>query len=560
MVKNIIKLLNREISGLHEAAYLLGGFALLSHLLALLRDRSLAHFFGAGEMLDIYYASFRIPDFIFITVASIVSISVLIPFLAERESKERNGSSEEEFINSIFTSFFLFIVVVSGAVFFFIPFIIGRVFPGFDESAITETISMTRILLLSPILLGLSNLFASIIQLNKKFLVFAMSPILYNLGIIFGIFFFYPMFGLKGLVFGVVLGALLHLLIQVPVAFEIGLVPKFTTKINFKDVKKVALLSFPRTLTMSANQIAFFFLVGLASSIGAGAISVFNLSFNLQSVPMSIIGVSYSVAAFPTLAKLFSKGETDKFLAQIISAARHIIFWSFPALVMFIVLRAQIVRTVLGTGEFDWSDTRLTAACLALFAFSVVAQSLILLFVRGYYAMGNTKKPLLINVISSLSIIFFSFALIWMFKNIDLFKYFIESMFRVEGIGSTSVLMLALGYSLGVVLNASVLTVMFQKEFKGFVSSIAKTFWNSLSASIVMGFASYKALGFFGGFLDLDTVAGIFLQGLFAGLFGILVGIIVLMLLKNGEIKEIRNALNRRIWKSGVVIPEKREL
>src|SRR3989344_8646621 len=151
MVKRIINLLNKEISGLHEAAYLLAVFTFASQLLALIRDRSLASFFGAGETLDIYYAAFRIPDFIFITVASIVSISVLIPFLADK-SREENGGMQN-FIDGVFTVFFGFISLVSLVVFFLAPFIVEKMFPGFGETALTEAISLTRILLLSPILL-----------------------------------------------------------------------------------------------------------------------------------------------------------------------------------------------------------------------------------------------------------------------------------------------------------------------------------------------------------------------------------------------------------------------
>ncbi|OGD68545.1 murein biosynthesis integral membrane protein MurJ [Candidatus Campbellbacteria bacterium RIFCSPLOWO2_01_FULL_34_15] len=558
MVKRIIKLLNREISGLHEAAYLLGAFTFASQLLALVRDRALASFFGAGETLDIYYAAFRIPDFIFITVASIVSISVLIPFLADK-SREENGGMQN-FIDGVFTVFFGFISLVSLVVFFLAPFIVEKMFPGFGETALTEAISLTRILLLSPILLGLSNLFASIIQLNRKFLIYAISPVLYNLGIIFGIYFLYPSFGLNGLGAGVVLGAFLHLIIQIPVASSVGLLPKFTSKINYKDIKKVTLLSLPRTLTMSANQIAFFFLVALASSVGVGSIAVFNLSFNIQSVPMGIIGVSYSVAAFPTLARLFSAGEKQKFLNQMISASRHIIFWSLPALSLFIVLRAQIVRTILGSGQFDWSDTRLTAACLAMFAFSVTAQSLILLFIRGYYAMGNTKRPLLINISSSLSIIVFAFLFSWLFEQYDVFRYFVEHMFRVEDLFGTTVLMLAFSYSLGTMLNAILLMVMFEKDFDKFIYNISKTFWHSLFTSIIMGFVAYRFLTIFGDFLNLNTLQGIFMQGLFSGLAGILSGIFILWIMDNRELKEARKAFNKRVWKSGIVIPEKREL
>lgn len=558
MVKRIIKLLNREISGLHEAAYLLGAFTFASQLLALIRDRSLASSFGAGETLDIYYAAFRIPDFIFITVASIVSISVLIPFLADKSREENRGM--QNFIDGVFTIFFAFISLVSLIVFFLAPFIVEKMFPSFGETALIEAISLTRILLLSPILLGLSNLFASIIQLNRKFLIYAISPVLYNLGIIFGIYFLYPSFGLNGLGAGVVLGAFLHLIIQIPVAFSVGLLPKFTSKINYGDIKKVTLLSLPRTLTMSANQIAFFFLVALASSVGIGSIAVFNLSFNIQSVPMGIIGVSYSVAAFPTLARLFSAGEKQKFLNQMVSASRHIIFWSFPALSLFIVLRAQIVRTILGSGQFDWSDTRLTAACLAMFAFSVAAQSLILLFIRGYYAMGNTKRPLLINISSSLSIIVFAFLFSWLFEKYDVFRYFVEHMFRVEDLFGTTVLMLAFSYSLGTILNAVLLMTMFEKDFDKFIHNISKTFWHSLFTAIIMGFVAYRFLAIFGDFLDLNTLQGIFMQGLFAGLTGILSGIFILWMMDNRELKEARKAFNKRVWKSGIVIPEKREL
>jgi len=174
--------------------------------------------------------------------------------------------------------------------------------------------------------------------------------------------------------------------------------------------------------------------------------------------------------------------------------------------------------------------------------------------------MGNTKRPLFVNIFSSVMIIVFSVILSWAFVNIDIFKYFMEDILRVSDVGNTKVLMLALGYSLGTTLNAILLILLFQKDFKQFVLSISRTFWHSLSASIVMGFVAYQSLVFFGYLLDINTVAGIFLQGLFAGLIGIVAGIVVLALLKNNELKEIRKSLNMRIWKSGVIIPEKREL
>src|ERR1035437_7759539 len=198
MVKGFFKIINKEVNGLHQAAYLLAIFAISSQLLALIRDRLLAAHFGAGHQLDLYYAAFRIPDFIFITVGSMVSVSVLIPFLVE---KMKAGPEEgKKFIGNIFTFFFSLIVVTSMIAFFFIPSINSFLFRGFNASDIKIVNTLTRILLLSPILLGMSNIFGTLTQTYKRFFVYSLSPILYNLGIIFGIIFFYPIWGLLGLV------------------------------------------------------------------------------------------------------------------------------------------------------------------------------------------------------------------------------------------------------------------------------------------------------------------------------------------------------------------------
>jgi putative peptidoglycan lipid II flippase len=267
-------------------------------------------------------------------------------------------------------------------------------------------------------------------------------------------------------------------------------------------------------------------------------------------VPLAIIGVSYSIAAFPTLAKYFTSGERDKFMAEMVISARHIILWSIPISVMFIVLRAQIVRTILGAGEFSWSNTRLTAACLALFSISVVAQSLILLFIRGFYAMGNTRKPLYIGTISGVFVIIFSYLFVKVFALFPTFQYFTESLFRVADIAGTSILMLPLGYTLAVFINCILLWVYFGREFVGFTKALRRTLFDSFSASIVMGFAAYLGLNIFSNIFDLNTVFGIFMQGFLAGIFGIIIGVIILKLLNNQEIAEIWKTLHSKIWKA----------
>lgn len=562
MVKRIFNLIHKEISGLHEAAYLLAVFALFSQVLALIRDRLLAYFFGAGSTLDTYYAAFRIPDIIFVAIASMVSVYVLIPFLAEKSSISKE--KEKEFINIIFSAFFFIIIAVSAIAFIFTPQIMKVFFPGFtNPEQFGNLVLLTRVLLLQPIFLGFSNLFASVTQIHKKFILYSLSPVLYNIGIILGIIFFYPNFGFVGLGFGVILGALFHFVIQLPFIIKSELFPKIIFKKlwrNFNDIKKVIFLSLPRTFALSAHQISLLFLISFASIMEKGSIAVFNFSFNLQSVPLTIIGVSYSVATFPTLAKMFSNGEMKEFLDQMLTAVRHIIFWSFPSIALFIVLRAQIVRVILGSGEFDWNDTRLTAAGLAFFAISITAQSLVLLFTRGYYASGNTKKPLILNLLSAIFVVIFAFVLIKLFLNNLTFQYFIESLFRVENIKGTSVLMLPLGYSIALILNAIVFWRMFQRDFNSFSLSLSKTFFQSLSASVIMGFVAHIFLRIFDDLFDINTFWGIFSQGFFAGIVGIATGVLMLVLLRSEEIKEVWKSFHSKFWHADTIVVEKEEI
>lgn len=548
MVERILDFLGRRISGLHEAAYLLAFFALLSQILALVRDRLLAHFFGAGQVLDIYYASFRIPDFIFASVASLVSISVLIPFLSSKLESDENGA--RSFLNNIFTAFFFFISSVSIVVFIFTPYLVQAIYPGFTGADASNVILLTRILLLSPIFLGLSNLLASITQTFRQFFVYALSPLLYNVGIIFGVLFLYPVFGIAGLGAGVIVGAVLHLAIQVPVVRTSGFMPRLSFTLKWAEIKEIILTSLPRTFALSTHQLALLFLVSLASLMASGSIAIFNLSFNLQSVPLSIIGVSYSLAAFPTLSRLYSSGQTLEFFNNVVAATRYIIFWSLPAIVLFIVLRAQIVRTLFGSGQFDWDDTRLTAAALALFVLSLIGQSLNQLFVRGYYAAGNTRKPLIVNLTSSAFIIVSGFFLVSLYETNDIFRYFIEALLRVEGIADTSILMLPLAYSAGLLLNGMLFWVFFQRDFHSFSFALYRTLAHSLSAAVLAGTASYMTLLYLGQRLDLSTLYGIFLQGFIAGIVGIAVAVLALILLKNKEVKEVGKSLFSR-WGKG---------
>jgi putative peptidoglycan lipid II flippase len=396
----------------------------------------------------------------------------------------------------------------------------------------------------------------SYVQVFQKFFIYALSPILYNFGIIVGIVFFYDILGTAGLAWGVVLGAVLHLLITIPVVLKQDIFPKFVWNPDWKIIMQVLTLSLPRTIALTGNQVSILVMLAFAAIMTTGSIAIFTFAFNLQSIPLSIIGASYSMAAFPTLAKLFAKGETKIFVEYIVKAARHIIFWSIPITVLFIVLRAQIVRTILGTGKFSWEDTRLVSAALALFVISAVAQSLILLFVRGYYSTGETIKPLFFSIASIFVTISSVFGLYFLYNSSPTFVYFMESIMRVSSGPSSIVLILPIAFSIGQILNLVLLWASFDKQFSCFSDILWRSIFHATASSLIMGYVTYQMLRVFDDVFDVNTTLGIFSQGFFSGIVGIVVGVLVLVIIGNDEIKTVGKTLHSRFWKAKVVMVE----
>ena len=560
MVKKFIDFFSKEFSGLHQAAFLLGVSSLVSQLLGLFRDRLLAHNFGASSELDIYYAAFRLPDLIFVSVGSVLAVTVLIPILVEKIERE-SVDNVKLFLSSLLTFFLVAITVVSIVAYFLAPYLIDFVAPGFDLSAKVKLITLTRILLLSPFFLGLSNLFGAVTQSNRRFFVYAVSPVLYNLGIISGVLFFYPIFGLNGLVYGVVLGAAMHFLAQVPTVIKAGFLPGIKFDFSSKDIYSVVRLSLPRTIALGTNQLAVMALVAMASYMMSGSISIFNFAYNLQSVPMALIGISYGVAAFPTMSKMFSFGQTEKFVSYMAEALRHIIFWSLPIATLFIVLRAQIVRVILGSGNFNWTHTKLTAALLAIFALSVVCQSVIQLLERAYYATGKTLQPVVIKIFSSVSIVLLAFLFIHLITRYHLGGGFINQTLRVTDVPGSEVLFLGWAFTIGTFLNALLLWVAFEKDIKiNFSSRVTRSIIQSFFCSVVLGISTEISLHVFSTLLNLKTFWGIFLQGLFSGLLGILIGFVFLVLVKNEEVTEFSDSINNKLFRRRPILPGPEQL
>ncbi len=542
MVRGFLTVIGREVRGMHQAAYLLAAFALLSQLLALVRDRLFAAEFGASHTLDVYYAAFRIPDLLFATVASLLSLYALLPVLSRLA--EHDEGKMISFLRQTLLYFFAAMGAISLVAFVLAPWLLQLLVPGIVNP---DLVLLTRILLLQPIFLGASNILANLTQIRHRFFLYSISPLLYNLGIIAGIVFLYPIAGIVGLGWGVVLGACAHMLIQMPFFASEKPQTGMPTREYLGELKKVLALSVPRTLTLSAGQISLIILTALASFMAPGSIAVFMFGWNLQAVPLTIIGVSYSVAAFPTLSKLHAGGEAAEFVRHVEVALRHIFFWTIPATILIIVLRAQLVRTILGAGAFDWGATRLVAAALALFIVSLLAQSVSMLIARAYYAAGNTQKPFYFGLVTVGTTVVTALLFIAVFHGNYLWRDLLEEMLRVSDLAGTTVLMLALAMALGSWAGCIAGFWYLRRDFAISLSPLWRLTFESLAASILGGGAAYLALTGMGEVVNINTAAGVLSQGLAGGVWGLGVTIAVLVLLKNPEIKEAYAAIKSKL-------------
>lgn len=540
MVRKILTTLTAPVRGLHQAAYLLAGLTLASQALALLRDRLFAYSFGAGDILDLYYAAFKIPDLVFALVASLVSAYVLIPRIAggSKEESRRLIAQTASFL--VLAGGFLCLVLA-----LFAPQILFSLFPAVRDSAYAgEFVALARILLLQPILLGLSGIFTSVTQVRRRFFLFALSPVLYNLGIIAGAVFLYPMYGLPGIGIGVVVGALAHLLLHIPVLAQEKLLPSPVLP-SPSVLWSVMRDSVPRSLALSVGAITALLLTMLAARTGSGSVSVLSFALNLQAVPLSLIAASYATAAFPVLSESMEEKRYDAFKATLSAAARHIVFWSAILSVLILVLRAHIVRIVLGTGAFDWDATRLTAAILALLVIGLMAQGLVLLASRAFYAAKRSWNPLLIQLAGLVVSVGSASGLLVLAGAYPDLRYFVESLLRVEEVPGTDVLFIALGGMLGSVATGVLAMLTLRQVAPGVAGSLLRPMFEGAASAILGGAAAYGVLAFLGNLAPATTLVYVFTEVVLAGMVGLMVSAAVLALLANREFKDLADSLKR---------------
>ncbi len=529
------KILNGQSQTITSAAIILAAASLASRFLGLLRDRLLAGTFGAGDTLDIYYAAFRIPDLVYNLLILGALSAGFIPVFVSLWQRAEKDESAWRFVNSILNILLVGLIILGGLFFIFAPNLMKLITPGFTGEKLSLTIVMARIMFLSPVLLGVSGILGGTLQSVKRFFIFSLAPIFYNLGIIFSILFLVPRFGIFGLAWGVALGALFHMLVQLPSVIALGF--RWRPVFGWADqgVRRLAALMVPRTLTLAVSQLNFVAITILASGLAAGSLAIFNLAYNIWSFPLGIFAASLATAAFPTLAQSVSSKDWSSFAKNFSATFRQILFLIVPASALFIVLRAQIVRVVLGSGKFDWEDTILTLDSLKYLTLGLFAEAVILLLIRGFFALQDTKTPFWLGLVSSVFRIFGA----WFFA-----QYF----------GPAG---LALGYALGGVVNMILLWVFLERKagdlrFKEILISGLKIFL----ASFLAGSAAYLVLQIMDIFVDTHKVIGIFAQGLAAGIFGIFIYFIVCLLLRSQEMIAFwRSIKNRLPWQQ--VAPDK---
>ncbi|MFA6189905.1 MAG: murein biosynthesis integral membrane protein MurJ [Candidatus Staskawiczbacteria bacterium] len=543
----IQKFLHSQSKSISSASLILAISSLGSAVLGLIRDRLLAGTFGAGDKLDVYYSAFTVPDFVaLILIFGAISAAVIPIFSGYLVKSDKEAW---KYFSALLNVFFGFLILVSVVLIIFAPFIVSLTAPGFSGEKRDLAILLMRIMFLSPIILGASNMISGVLQIFHRFLVTALAPLLYNIGIIIGIVFFVPEMGLQGLAWGVVLGGFLHLFIQLPSLFFSGF--RYKPDFNYKNpgvIKTIKLMA-PRSLGLGAGQLNKVATTAIASTLMSGSIAVFNLANNLSSMLVNAVAASISTASFPAMSMAYLKEEKTEFLQKFSNIFRQILFLTIPISLLLLILRAQIVRVVLGVGKFDWADTKLTTACLGILALNLIAQALILFISKTFYAAHNTKIPAVISGLTVAFNIMLSLVMVWLVSVSAGFNLFLQNLLRLNGVANVGVIALALAYTITAVIECILLLYMFYKKFpKLKTQEIYDSLNKILLASFIMVVFTFISRQILGSNISLQTFWGVFLQLVISGTVGVLTYAVVTHLLKSPENKAIMESITKKIF------------
>jgi putative peptidoglycan lipid II flippase len=513
-----------------RAATIIGLFTLATKISALFRERLFAAAFGQGQISDSYFAAFRVPDFVTnLFVLSTLSVAFLPVFSKE---KTKDPASANAFANTTLDAALIFISLVCLLLLIFSRPLTQLLVPGFSGEQFFSTLQLTRLFLITPIIFAASTVFGGVLNAHKKFLITSFAPLLYNLGIIAGIVFLYPKFGIMGLGYGVLLGGLAQLLIQLAGILASGFKwqwnPHFKTPVFMHMLK----LYTPRILTFDLANVTLILSTILASKALSGSITAINQSFNLQSVPVGIFAYALASAIFPVLSEEYAKNDEPSFVKSLQNTIRQIIYLMVPVTVFMIVFRAFIVRLILGSGNFTWENTITTLTFLGIFSVSLLSQSLTTLFSRAFYSRHNTKVPVIANLWSiGLNVLL----------SIFLFKYL-----KAEG--------LVISFVVASFFNAGFLLVVLRRNLikecgKALISAAENSLWDNFLkvflSAMVSGGVSYIALRIFEPLVNTQTFIGILIQSGLSGFLGVVSYVALTSVLKLPESKNILNIFRK---------------
>lgn len=547
----VAKLLNKTTKSVSAAALILGGSILVSRILGLLRDRILAGLYGAGVELDVYFSAFRIPDLIYSIIIGGAISSAFIPVFISHFTKSKKEAWE--IARSFFYIAAVGLLVITSLVFIFMPLLMPLVVPGFDAESQEITVKMSRIMLLSPLFLGLSAVFSGILHSFKKFFVYSLAPIFYNIGIIIGALYFTPYFGIEGLAWGVALGAFLHMLIQAPVTFKSGFKLTPVKEFYHPAIKKIFKLMAPRTVGLAAYQVNLWVITAIASTLAAGSLTVFTLANNIHYLPIGIVGLSFATALFPNLSQSISEGKYKEYLGELSRTLRGVFFLVLPLSIMFFVLRAHIVRVVLGTGQFSWEDTRLTAAALGAFSIGIFSYALAPVLSRAFYAKENTVTPVIASTIGMLVNILLSILLIFVIFPRDGILILLARIFKIANLPDIAVIGLPVAFSLSGIVSLILLLWFFFREDernKAIVSGIVRGFVRITIAGIAAGVVGWSSLQLFDYFFGpINTFIMILLQAAIATILAFAVYFLIGYTLHFEEFRVIISMVRQKLSK-----------
>jgi len=463
---NLKNIFNHQSKTINFSALILATTSFLSAILGLFRDRLLASRFGASNELDIYYTAFRIPDFLTMVLIMGAISAAITPIFSEYLVRSREEAWK--FLANLLNLFLFILSIISIILIFFVPQLINLIAPGFSSEKKELTVLLTRIMFFSPFFLGIGNILSSVLCVFRRFLIASFTPIVYNLGIIFGILFFVPKIGLVGLAWGVVLGGLFYILIQLPAFSNLGF--RLQRIFNFHDIgfKKVVALTIPRSIGLAASQVNLVVMTAIASTLSSGSIAIFNLADNLSRPLLTFIGISFSTAAFPSLALTFSKQNKEKFFQIFYETFYKILYFILPLSFILFILKDFVVKIILRVGKFGLIDSHLTAACLGMFALGLFGQSLVLLLAKAFYAVQNTKIPAMTSIITMVVNVFLSYLFVWLLSFQNFFQKIIIFFLSLENIKNIQVVGLPLAFSLSVIIQFLILFIIFKQKNKDF--------------------------------------------------------------------------------------------